>query len=261
MPNAPRMPALFLGHGNPMHALADNALTRAWRSAAVGLPRPRAILAVSAHWLTRGPAVTAMARPGTIHDFHGFPRALAEFEYAAPGDPALAGRVVELLAPETVARDLEWGLDHGAWSVLTHLYPDADIPVVQLSLDAGRDAAGHYALARRLRPLRDEGVLILASGNVVHNLGAMDWRHPESSTDWARRFTERVRACLSEGDHAGLFGLDDDDARLAAPTPEHYWPLLYVAALADPGETPRFFNDVIEYGTIGMLAFQVGGAR
>lgn len=257
-PKPARMPALFLGHGSPMNTLEDNVFSRAWRDLGARLPRPRAILAISAHWVTRGIAVTAMPRPETIHDFHGFPRALADFDYPAPGDPALARRVVELLAPEPVGLDLEWGLDHGTWCLLAHLFPAADIPVVQLSLDATRPAEAHHALGMRLRPLRDEGVLILASGNVVHNLGRMDWLRPDAGYDWAERFNARVRHALETGDTAALLRLDDADAALSVPTPEHYLPLLYIAALADPGESPHFVNDVLCYGGIGMLGVGYG---
>lgn len=252
------MPTLFLGHGSPMNTLDDNAFSRAWRELGARLPRPRAILAISAHWVTHGVAVTAMDRPETIHDFHGFPRSLAEFDYPAPGDPALARHVANVLAPEPVSLDHDWGLDHGAWCLLAHLFPEADVPVVQLSLDATRPPEAHIALGRRLRPLRDEGVLILASGNVVHNLGRMDWRLPDAGYDWADRFNARVRGALSEGDSAALLRLDDDDAALSVPTPEHYLPLLYIAALAYPDETPRFVNDAICYGGIGMLGVAYG---
>jgi 4,5-DOPA dioxygenase extradiol len=257
----PRLPALFLGHGNPMHALDDNAITRTWRDAVAQLPRPRAILAISAHWVTRGLAVTAMETPETIHDFHGFPRALAEFQYPAPGDIGLARRVAQLLEPEAVGMNRDWGLDHGAWSVLAHLYPLAEIPVVQFSLDMRRGPQAHFELGQRLRPLRDEGVLILGSGNVVHNLGVMNWRQPNLAFDWAERFNARIRRSLVDDDREDLFRLDDADAHLAVPTPEHYWPLLYIAALAHEGENPRFFNDVTEYGSIGMLGFQIGTAK
>lgn len=252
------LPALFIGHGNPMHALSDNAITRAWRASLVGVARPRAILGISAHWLTRGIAVTAMARPETIHDFEGFPSALAEFDYPASGDPSLAREIAALLAPSSIVLDQDWGLDHGLWCLLAHLFPQADVPVVQLSLDVGLGAADHYALARRLRPLRDAGVLIVASGNIVHNLGRMDWRHPEAVADWAQRFNDRVRAHLERAEHAALLSLDGTDADNAVPTPEHYWPMLYAAALADAGEVPEFFNDRIEYASIGMLSFRVG---
>jgi 4,5-DOPA dioxygenase extradiol len=251
-------PALFIGHGNPMNTLQTNANSQSWHTMAADLPRPRAVLVISAHWLTRGIAVTAMPRPETIHDFAGFPAALSEFQYPAPGDPQLAAEIASLLVPETVTLDAERGLDHGAWSVLAHLFPAADIPVLQLSLDATRTVAEHYELATRLRPLRDAGILILGSGNVVHNLRRMDWNQPEHAFDWATRFNDAVRQRLLNGDHAALFNLNHDDAKLAAPTPEHYWPLLYIAAQQQPGEVLQLFNDHIEYGSIGMMSCQIG---
>jgi len=253
-------PALFIGHGNPMNALAPNANSQAWRTMISGLPRPRAVLVISAHWLTRGVAVTAMAQPQTIHDFAGFPAALNEFRYPAPGDPQLAADVAALLAPQAVTLDTEWGLDHGAWSVLTHLFPAADIPVLQLSLDTSKTAAEHYQLATRLRPLREDGILILGSGNIVHNLRRMNWQQPDSAYDWAARFNDGVRQSLLDCNHAALFHLAGDDAKLAVPTPEHYWPLLYVAAQQAPDEGIELFNDHIEYGGIGMLSCRVGSA-
>lgn len=257
------MPVLFLGHGNPMNAVEDNADSRAWRELARVLPRPRAVLVISAHWQTHGLAVTASAQPETLHDFHGFPASLASFDYPAPGAPELAGRIAELLAPEPVAPDPERGLDHGAWSLLAQLFPAADVPVAQLGLDAGRDPARHYQLGRRLRPLRDEGVLVLASGNVVHDLHGMDWRQPGLEFDWARRFSDAVRERLRAGDHAALIDYPSltAEAARAAPTPEHYLPLLYVAALANAGEVPEFINDRIEYGSIGMLGCAYGLAE
>lgn len=255
-------PVLFLGHGSPMNALADNADSRAWRDLAGRLPHPRAILAISAHWESHGLAVAASAHPDTIHDFYGFPAALAEFQYPAPGMPELAARVTELLDPEPVAQDNDWGLDHGAWSLLCHLYPEADIPVVQFALDRNRSAAEHYRLARRLRSLRDEGILVLASGNVVHDLRGMDWHRPDGEYDWARRFSAAVRHGLAVADHAALVDYPSltPEAGRAVPTPEHFLPLLYAAALADPGEAPQFLNDRIEYGSIGMLGVAYGPA-
>ncbi len=244
-----------------MNTLERNLDSQVWREIGEGLPRPRAILAISAHWQTRGVAVTAMDKPETIHDFAGFPPELYAFQYPAPGDPGLASRVAERLAPIPVALDADWGLDHGAWSVLAHLFPAADIPVVQLSLDAGRSAAGHLDLAARLAPLREEGVLILGSGNTVHNLRRMDWHRPESAHDWAERFDARVRSALRAADAAALARLvseGDADAQLAVPTPEHYLPLLYVAALARPDDTIQLFNERIEYGAIGMLGCRIG---
>jgi 4,5-DOPA dioxygenase extradiol len=257
------LPAVFIGHGNPMNALDDSANSHAWRTLAADLPRPRAILAISAHWVTAGTAVTAMAKPETIHDFYGFPRQLSEFQYPAPGDPKLARRVAERLAPAPVTLDVEWGLDHGAWSVLTHLYPNADIPVVQLSLNNHEDANWHLDLAKRLRPLRDEGVLILGSGNVVHNLGRMDWGRPDAAHDWATRFNKAAKQALQAEDMTTLaaWAFPDktlSDARMAVPTPEHYLPLLYIAALRGADEPLTFFNDRIEYGAIGMLGVRVG---
>ena len=254
----PALPALFIGHGNPMNALSINTNSLAWRDKLVDLPRPRAVLVISAHWLTRGVAVTAMAQPQTLHDFSGFPSTLNEFQYPAPGAPELATTIAALLAPEQVTLDSEWGLDHGAWSVLTHLFPAADIPVLQLSLDIGKSAAEHYELAKKLRPLRDLGVLILGSGNIVHNLRRMNWQQPDSAYDWATRFNARIQHSLLERDHAALFDLADDDAKLAVPTPEHYWPLLYIAAQQTADENLELFNDRTEYGAIGMLCCQVG---
>ena len=254
-------PALFVGHGSPMNTIEDNINSRAWREWGTLLPRPRAILAISAHWQTKGIAVTAMPSPRTIHDFSGFPPRLSELTYAAPGDPDMAQRVADLLAPEPVRLDQEWGLDHGTWSVLAHLYPGAGIPVVQLSLDRGRDAAAHFALGQRLRPLRDDGVLILGSGNIVHNLARMDMHRREGGFSWAERFNSRVRRQLRDQDAAGLCQLHDDDARFAVPTPEHYLPLLYVAAVRDAGEDLTLLNDHIEFASISMLSAWVGTMR
>ncbi len=259
-------PTLFIGHGNPMNALEDNLNSQAWRALGADLPRPRAILMISAHWVTAGVAVTAMPRPETIHDFYGFPHKLAEFQYPAPGDPELARRVASLLAPTAVTLDKEWGLDHGSWSVLTHLYPKAEIPVVQLSLNGREDANWHLELAQRLRPLRDEGVLIVGSGNVVHNLRRMNWGQPDATYDWAVRFNNEVKRALQAGTLGALasWAFPDAtmaDAQLAVPTPEHYLPLLYIAALGDADEPLELFNDRFEYGAIGMLGVKVGAAR
>ncbi len=260
MPGA-RMPAVFIGHGSPMNALEHNRYTDAWRELGRTLPRPRAILAVSAHWQTRGTAVTAMDRPRTIHDFGGFPRELFEVQYPASGHPALAARVQELLAPVPVSMNSDWGLDHGTWSVLTHLYPQADVPVVQLSLDTVLSPRGHYQLAAQLAPLRDEGVLILGSGNVVHNLGLMRWTENQPPFDWATRFNNQVRGWLQHHDFDALidFSTHGNAAALSIPSAEHYLPLLYVIAQQQPGEGVSLPVDGIEYGSIGMLAAVVGG--
>jgi 4,5-DOPA dioxygenase extradiol len=256
------LPAVFLGHGNPMNALAENAWTRAWAALGATLvPRPRAVLAVSAHWYIAGTAVTAMATPRTLHDFGGFPRELFAVRYPAPGDPALAARVAGLLAPLPVEADHSWGLDHGSWSVLCHVFPQADVPVVQLGIDATRPPAFHYALGKRLRPLRDAGVLLVGSGDVVHNLEAYAWGgRPAQPHDWALRFERTVRERLVAGDHAALidYAALGRDALLSVPTPEHYLPLLYVLGASDPGERVTFPADGIDGGSVSMLAVRFG---
>lgn len=255
------MPVLFVGHGSPMNAIEDNSFHRSWRELGNRLPTPRAVLCISAHWETRGVRVTASERPETIHDFSGFPRALFEVQYPAPGSPELARRTIELLAPEPVAPDTAWGLDHGAWSVLCAMYPEADVPVVQLSLDTARPAAFHYELAKRLAPLRREGVLVLGSGNVVHNLGV--YRFGERTPyDWAMRWDEAVRRALLAGEHQILLAYEDQgpDARRSVPTPEHYFPLLYAAALQEPGESLQLFNTAVET-SLSMTSVVVGGGN
>ena len=253
------MPVVFFGHGSPMNTLDRNSYTEAWRKIGESTPKPTAILCVSAHWYTEGTAVTAMSRPKTIHDFYGFPQALFDVQYPAPGAPGLAARVQELLRPIDVALDESWGLDHGTWSVLKHVYPKADVPVVQLSIDGARPVQFHYDAARRLAPLRDEGVLVIGSGNVVHNLRLMNRRGGEAF-DWAMRFNERVRAALASRDHRALVEFDKwgEDARLSVPTPEHYLPLLYIAALQREGETMAFPVDGYDLGSISMLTAAAG---
>lgn len=255
-----RMPAIFFGHGSPMNTLARNQYTEAWRGLGTTVPEPKAILAISAHWVTRGTAVTAMARPQTIHDFGSFPQALFEVQYPAPGDPGLAARVRDLLAPLPVQLDQSWGLDHGAWSVLAHAFPEARIPVVQLSMDGTRPARFHYELGQRLAPLRDEGVLIVGSGNVVHNLMLMQRGEGVPAFAWARRFNEMVRGALASGKHQALIEFErmGEDARLSVPTPEHYLPLLYIAALQAEDETMAFIVDGFEAGSLGMLTAAAG---
>lgn len=255
----PRMPALFIGHGSPMNALETNRYTDAWRALGAALPRPEAVLCISAHWQTRGLAVTAMAQPRTLHDFGGFPQTLFAVRYPAPGSPAMAARVAEVLQPLPVALDSLWGLDHGAWSVLVHLFPEADVPVLQLSLDATQPAAFHYALGQQLAPLRDEGVLLLGSGNVVHNLGRLDWQLGVPQP-WATRFEAFARRCIIECDHAPLIDWEaqGEDARQSIPTPEHYWPLLPILASQAADEHAEIVVDGIELGAISMMAVQVG---
>ncbi|CAM5489133.1 4,5-DOPA-extradiol-dioxygenase [Rhodanobacter lindaniclasticus] len=256
-----RMPTIFFGHGNPMNALYDNDWTRGWAALGQHLPRPRAVLAVSAHWYLPGTAVTAMAAPRTIHDFGGFPRELFEVQYPAPGDLGLAGRVRELLRPLEVRADLSWGLDHGTWSVLRHVYPDADVPVVQLSIDESQPPAFHYELGRRLRALRDEDVLLIGSGDVVHNLHAYAWgRHPAEPFDWALRFERLARELMVQGDHPSLMNYErlGRDAELSIPTPDHYLPLLYVLGASHEGEPVTFPIEGMDGGSISMLSAQFG---
>lgn len=256
-----RMPAIFLGHGNPMNALLSNAYTAAWASIGASIPRPRAVLSISAHWFVPGIAVTAMDEPRTIHDFGGFPRELFEVKYPAPGDPALARHVQELLAPLPVASDLNWGLDHGTWSVLKHVFPMADIPVLQLSIDETRPPAFHYELGQRLRPLRDEGILLMGSGDVVHNLHTYAWgKHPVEPYDWAVRFEARARELILKGEHAPLVDYTSlgKDALLSIPTPEHYLPLLYVLGAGIQGEPITFPVEGVDGGSVSMLAVQIG---
>ena len=244
-----------------MNALQTNDWTRGWAALGSTLPRPRAVLAISAHWYITGTAVTAMDSPRTIHDFGGFPRELFAVRYPAPGDPALAARVQQLLAPLPVSADSTWGLDHGTWSVLCHLFPQADVPVVQLSIDETQPPSFHYALGVRLQPLRSEGILLLGSGDIVHNLHAYAWgRHPQEPYDWALRFESRVREALLQGDHAPLidYATLSRDAVLAVPTPEHYLPLLYVLGASVPGETVSFPVEGMDGGSVSMLAVQFG---
>ncbi|WP_394268820.1 4,5-DOPA dioxygenase extradiol [Qipengyuania sp.] len=228
-----RMPALFVGHGSPMNTLDSNGYTQAWRAFGRKLPRPRAILVVSAHWYFGATAITAMARPRTIHDFYGFPQELFDFEYPAPGDPDLAREIVELVKPEWVGLDRDqWGLDHGTWSVLAHLYPGADIPVLQLSINALKPLEYHVELGARLAALQDRGVMVLASGNVVHNLRAVRWNEPDAAFDWAERFDDAAAAQLARDPGGILRLLDHPDYAAAVPTPDHFVPLLYLAGMA-----------------------------
>jgi 4,5-DOPA dioxygenase extradiol len=257
---ATRMPAVFFGHGNPMNALTSNAWTQGWTVFGQNIARPRAVLCVSAHWYLSGTLVTSMERPRTIHDFGGFPRELYEVDYAAPGDPALASQVRALLSPIAVGPDEEWGLDHGTWSVLRHVFPNADVPIVQLSLDKTKPASFHYDLARRLRRLRDEGVLIVGSGNLVHNLHTYSWgRHPVEPFDWGVRFEELARGFMLARDHTSLVNYEvlGSDAMLAIPTPEHYLPLLYVLAQQEDGEATAFPVSGFDGGSISMLSVRV----
>ena len=258
-PEMTTMPAAFLGHGNPMNALERNKYTEAWRVFGESVPRPRAILVISAHWYTNATAVTAMAKPRTIHDFYGFPQRLFDVEYPAPGMPELYHQVADVVKPTWVGRDIDsWGIDHGTWSVLLHAFPDADIPVVQLSLNAFKDLDHHLELGRKLAALREEGVLIIGSGNVVHNLRAVDFGNPDGAYDWAQRFDDASREVLTAGSPTEIAALDGHrDFDLAVPTPDHYLPLLYIAGLADDQPlTPLV--DGHQAGSISMAAYTLG---
>jgi len=252
------MPAIFFGHGNPMNAIERNAYTEAWARIGREIPKPKAIVAISAHWYLPATLATAMETPRTIHDFGGFPRPLYEVTYPAPGDPALARRLQSLVG---AAPDDRWGLDHGTWSVLVHLYPEADVPVVQLSIDETQPASFHYELGRRLAPLRDEGILLAGSGNLVHNLHTDAWgRHPVEPFDWAVRFETQARALIESGNHQPLVDYESlgRDAMLSAPTPDHYLPLLYILGARHPGEAATFPVEGIDGGSVSMLTVRVG---
>jgi 4,5-DOPA dioxygenase extradiol len=260
MTNA-RMPAIFFGHGNPMNAVESNGWTEAWSAIGRSVPRPKAILAVSAHWYLPATLVTAMEMPRTIHDFGGFPRKLYEVTYPAPGSRVLAERVQALLDPMEVGLDDRWGLDHGTWSVLRHVFPDADVPIVQLSIDETQPPGFHYQLGQRLAPLRDEEVLILGSGNLIHNLHAYAWgRHAPEPFDWAVRFERLARELLLSGNVLPLIDYDllGSDVVLSVPTPDHYLPLLYVLGARAAGEAITFPVEGMDGGSISMLTVQVG---
>ena len=255
------MPAIFFGHGNPMNAVSRNAYTEGWRRIGEQIARPEAIVSVSAHWYGPGTAVTVNATPRTIHDFGGFPPELYQVQYPAPGDPALARRVQALLAPLEVRLDDSWGLDHGTWSVLKHVYPAADIPVIQLSIDETKPAAFHFDVGRRLAPLRAEGVLIAGSGNLVHNLHTYAWgQHSQDPYDWAVRFETAARDVMLTGEFGPLVNYESlgRDALLSIPTPDHYLPLLYVLGCHQKGEDIGFPIEGVDGGSISMLCVQLG---
>ncbi|WP_339930708.1 4,5-DOPA dioxygenase extradiol [uncultured Brevundimonas sp.] len=256
-----RMPAVFIGHGSPMNTLDDNDFTRAWASLGRVLPRPRAVVVVSAHWFIGATAVTAMARPRTIHDFYGFPKELNEFQYPAMGAPDLAGELAEIVKPTWVGLDNDqWGLDHGTWSVLAHLYPEADIPVVQLSINALKPMEYHVDLGTRLAALRDRGVMVISSGNVVHNLRRVQWDKPDAAFVWNERFDEAVRAQLADDPSAILRTMDHTDYAEAVPTPDHFIPLLYTAGLAIGEGRAEPLVRGYAMGSLSMTCYGVGVA-
>jgi 4,5-DOPA dioxygenase extradiol len=252
------MPALFIGHGSPMNAIEDNEFSRAWAAAAARLPRPRAVLCVSAHWETRGVMVTAMEKPRTIHDFYGFPEELFAVQYPAPGSPRIVEEVRAAALSAEVSPDMKWGLDHGAWSVLSRMFPEADVPVVQLSLDLARSMEFHYGLGRELGKLREEGILIIGSGNIVHNLALADFSSP--AYDWAQSFDDKIRGWITAGDHQKIIGWQGQgrEAALAVNSAEHYKPLLYVLGAQRVNETVSFFSESLVAGSLSMRSVRIG---
>ena len=255
------MPAVFIGHGNPMNALVQNSYTEGWSSIGKSVPQPRAILSISAHYYIPFCMVTSNRNPPTIHDFTGFPKELYQVKYTAPGNPKLAQRVKDLLNPAIVSLDENWGLDHGTWSVLMHMFPNADIPVVQLSIDETQPPAFHYELGIRLKPLREEGVLILGSGNIVHNLASYRWNDKDSAPyGWATDFETYVKRMLKKGDHESLINYQGfgSDAQLAVPIPDHYLPFLYILGLRRKADEISYPVNGIEGGSVSMLAVQIG---
>jgi 4,5-DOPA dioxygenase extradiol len=258
-----RMPVLFMGHGSPMNGIEDNEFSRGWSQIAQLIPVPKAVLVISAHWLTDGTHITAMDFPQTIHDFGGFPKALYEIQYPAPGDPELAKATAALLSQTDVGLDHDWGLDHGAWTVVRHMYPEANIPIVQLSIDYRKDAAYHYELAKELSRLREKGVLILGSGNMVHNLRMVAWDQldrPGFGFDWAIQINETFKSLIASRDHAPMIHYErlGREAQLAIPTPDHYFPLIYTLGLHRADEEATFFNDKAIGGSLTMTSVKFG---
>jgi len=256
----PRMPAIFFGHGSPGNVMEENRITTTWRDLGKEIGKPKGVICISAHWFIGGTGVTAMERPRTIHDFGGFPKIMYEMHYDAPGDPALAARVAERLKPIDVALDQSWGFDHGTWCVLTKVYPEADVPIVQLSIDARKPPRFHYELGRMLAPFRDEGILIAGSGNIVHNLPEMNWRSQSGGYQWAQRFGDYIRKAIVEDEPDNIVNYAEfgRDAMLSVPTPEHYLPLLYVIGARDAADDIRFENEFVEYGSLDMTTVVVG---
>jgi 4,5-DOPA dioxygenase extradiol len=257
-----KMPVLFLGHGSPMNAIEENEFVRGWRDLGRTLPRPAAVLCVSAHWETRGTFVTAMEKPQTIHDFGGFPKELFDVQYPAPGSPELAKETKAIIKHGEVSLDDKWGLDHGCWSVIKHLYPEADVPVIQLSLDYYKSPRYHYDLARELAPLRNKGVLIVGSGNIVHNLGMVAWDKLNTDNygfDWAVEAKEKMKKFILEGDHKSLIDYKSQGRafELSVPTPEHFLPLLYALALKGDSEQVSFLNDKTVAGSLAMTSLKI----
>jgi len=263
LPNVERMPVLFLGHGNPMNAIEENEFVQGFRNVAKTLPKPKAILCVSAHWFIKGTKVTAMDMPPTIHDFGGFPKALYDVQYPAKGNPQLAKETQQLLSPTPVELDESWGLDHGAWTVIMHLYPNADIPVIQLSIDYTKPANYHYELAKRLAVLRDKGILIIGSGNIVHNLGLVDFRNinkVDYGFDWAVDARQQINSWLLDDNFLPIvdYNKQSKAIQLAVPTPDHYLPLVYALGLKNKSESLSLFNDKLLAGSLSMTSVKIG---
>jgi 4,5-DOPA dioxygenase extradiol len=259
------MPVLFLGHGSPMNAIEENEFVTGWRTVGKTIPRPNAILCISAHWETRGTHVTAMETPATIHDFGGFPQKLFEVDYPAPGSPTLASKVQQLVTKTSVGLDQKWGLDHGCWSVVRHLYPAADVPVIQMSLDYYQMPRFHYDLSKELASLRRKGILIVGSGNMVHNLQRVAWDKMNESGfafDWATEASEKMKKFILSGDHQSLINFKSQGRAfdLAIPTPEHFLPLLYVLALKEENDKIDLFNDQAVAGSLTMTSVRIGAA-
>lgn len=257
------MPVLFVGHGSPMNGIKDTEFSRRWTQIGKEIPIPKAVLVVSAHWFTKGTRITAMDFPRTIHDFGGFPEELFAVQYPAPGNPELAKDTLALLHSAHVELDHDWGLDHGAWTVIRHMYPDANIPVLQLSIDYTKGAQYHYDLARELYSLRKKGVLIIGSGNMVHNLRMVAWdrlNDPGYAYDWAKKIDEKFKSLIQDGDHQPLINYASlgKEAMLAIPTPEHYLPLMYTLGVKDPKDAVSFFNDKAVGGSLTMTSVRIG---
>lgn len=263
LPNTVKMPVLFLGHGSPMNAIEENEFVTGFRNIAKSIPTPTAILCISAHWFTKGTKVTAMKMPQTIHDFGGFPKALFEVQYPAKGSPELAQLTKELLLPTEASLDYDWGLDHGAWSVIKHLYPEANIPVIQMSVDYSLTAQAHFELAQKLQSLRNKGILIIGSGNIVHNLRMVDWANFDKDNygfDWAIEAREKINKNIIDGDFANLINYQKQGKAfdLAIPTPDHFLPLLYTLGLKNESENIQLFNDKLLAGSLSMTSVKIG---
>ncbi len=255
-----QMPVLFIGHGSPMNGIEQNEFSLGWQQLGKSLPVPNAVLCVSAHWLTRGTQITAMDFPKTIHDFGGFPKALFDVQYPASGNPSLAREVAASIAKTKVELDHDWGLDHGSWSVIRQMYPEANIPVLQLSIDYTKGPQYHYDLAKELSALRNKGVLIIGSGNMVHNLGIMNWQTPDAGYDWAAEINEKFKGHILSNDHQPLIQFESfgEAGRLSIPTPEHYLPLLYTLGVKGQQEPVEIFNDKVVMGSISMTSLLIG---